>query len=1145
MRFFDALTLVAALVQREGRVSLRALRREFGFDDDFLDDLLHELTSVRGLATIVDDAIVVWSGGPSGQAIGDLPAQVAPRPPLESATRGHTETRPAEGARRQLTVMFCDLAGSTELSTRLDPEDLSELIGSYQNTCARVIDQYDGYIAKFMGDGILIYFGYPQAHENDADRALRTGLGIVEAMAEFNAALGEGGIALAVRIGIATGLVVVGETLGEGAAEEKAVVGETPNLAARLQGLAPLYDVVIGPATRVLVGEEFDLEDLGAHRLKGIAEPVPAWRVVGLRDAEARRRGRAVLPLVGRDDERGLLLHRWEQSKTGDGQVVLIGGEAGIGKSTLVDTVSATAREEGAVCITLRCSPYHTNSALHPVLEHLVHLLDWEPGDSADARLEKLERTVQGQSMPLADIVPLLAPLLSLPLPVDRYPPLNLAPQQQKQRTHDALTTWIIEEAARSPVLMVWQDVHWADPTTLELLGLMIDQLPTARMLNVVTFRPEFTPPWPMRSYVLAITLGRLERPESETLIWMLTGGKELPAEVSEHIVSKSGGVPLYVEELTKSVLESSALREEPDRYVLAGPLSQVAIPATLQESLMARLDRLPRVRELAQLGAVVGREFPYDMVQALAGVEEPALQNGLAQLVGSELLYQRGRPPRARYTFKHALIQDAAYQSLLRRTRQQYHLQIAGLLQAEFAELVETQPEIVAHHFTEAGRTDEAIEYWQRAGKRAAQQSAHPEAIAHFSRALELLSTLPDTPARTRRELTLQTSIGPALMVTKGYAAPDVVAAYARARELCRQLGDAVDLFPVLWGLWLFYLGRADYDQVRELGQQLLHLATASQDPDQLLEATMVVGVGHFYAGELQQAHAIFERSMEVYDPEKHHSLAYRFGGLDPGVAAYGHDGWTLWLLGYPDQAAAHAEKALDLALTCRTRTTARARSHGMLSCTSTGATARVRRRAEMAIEFATEHAVALPQAQGRIMRGWALVAEGWPAEGLAEIRDGLKAWEATGAAFVRTYFLALLAEAAMAAGKLGEGLAALADAMAAAEGTGERNHAAEVQRLEGELHLALSPEEDMRVEACFHRALDIARAQSAKSLELRAAMSLARLWQRQGRADDARELLSGIYGWFTEGFDTADLREARALLDALSTSDTAKPAA
>jgi class 3 adenylate cyclase/tetratricopeptide (TPR) repeat protein len=669
----------------------------------------------------------------------------ATRRPADTAS---TPPPHAEAERRQLTVMFCDLVDWTALSTRFDPEDLREVIRAYQDACASVIAQYDGYVAKYLGDGVLVYFGYPRAHENDAERAVRAGLGIVDALPTFN----EGnpslrGLQLAARVGINTGPVVVGDVIGEGAALQAGAVGQTPNVAARLQALAQPNEVVIGPLTRELVGEAFACQDLGANRLKGIEAPVRAWRVVRARDIEshphARRRGQS-LALVGRQEELGLLLRSWESSKKKQGQVVLIQGEAGLGKSRLVDALRTKLAGDDYVWIATRCSPYHANSTLYPVVQHLKRVARWTSEDGTEAKLAKLEEALKAQSLPLEQAVRLYASLMSLPLSDGRYAPLKLNAQEQREQTLDALAGWLLEEAERKPVLHVWEDLHWADPTTLELLGLYIEQSPTVSIMNVLTYRPEFVPGWPIRSHMTPITLSRMQRAEVEALIVQQAGGKPMPPEVVEYIAGKTDGVPLYVEELSKAILEAEFLREQDGAYHLTRPLSGVRIPATLQDLLMARLDRLPSLREVAQLGSILGREFAYEMLQAIATLEETALQNGLDRLVDAELLYQRGRRPRAKYIFKHALVQDAAYQSLLKRTRQYYHRHVAELLERRYPEIVQTQPELLAHHFSRSEEDEKAVDYLTRAADNAAGMYAHAEAIAAVEDARRHAERLP-----------------------------------------------------------------------------------------------------------------------------------------------------------------------------------------------------------------------------------------------------------------------------------------------------------------------------------------------------------------------------------------------------------------
>jgi class 3 adenylate cyclase len=700
---FTVLDQALARLHSHGRVTYNALKLQFHLDDAHLTVLKEELLYTH--LEVVDDAGrgLIWTGS--------LLQHTAPTDAVDETVTAPSDAVPVlpavpvrpvpEAERRQLTVLFCDLVGSTQLSGQLDPEDLRAVVRAYQEAAAEVIQSYAGHIAQYLGDGLLVYFGYPTAHEDDARRAVHTGLGIVQAITTLNTRLAtQYSVQPAARLGIHTGPVVVG-VMGGGGRHEHLALGETPNVAARLQNLAPANAVVISAVTARLVQGAFALEELGTHILHGVAEPMTISRVRGLLAPPSHDEEfvTATVPvLVGREEESGRLRRRWEQSKAGVGQVVLISGEAGIGKSPLVEGLRAQVRAEGLPRMAFRCSSYHTNSALYPVITHLEHLWQVEPDDSPGTRLTKLEMGLRPSGLPLVEVVPLFAGLLSVPLPTEHYAPLTLTPPQQKQQTLDALVAWLAAAAERQPVLVAWEDLHWADPTTLEVLGLVVEQAPTVPMLHVLTSRPAFSPPWPSRSHITPLVLNRLERPQVEALITQRVGGKTLPAEVVQHIVAKTDGVPLYVEELTKMLLASPLLREEANQYVLTGPLRTVAIPDTLQDALMARLNQLNTAKEMAQLGAVLGREFAYELLAAIAPQDDNALQEGLAQLVEAELLYQRGRPPRARYLFKHALIQDAAYASLLKRTRQQVHQQVAQILEARFPALVETQPELVAH---------------------------------------------------------------------------------------------------------------------------------------------------------------------------------------------------------------------------------------------------------------------------------------------------------------------------------------------------------------------------------------------------------------------------------------------------------------
>jgi len=638
----------------------------------------------------------------------------------------------ADAERRQLTVMFCDLVGSTALSTQLDPEDLREVIRAYQTACGKVIAKYGGYVAKYLGDGILVYFGFPQAHENDPERAVRAALEVITAVREIEiASYGVGADRLAVRVGINTGPVVVGDIIGEGASEQASVVGETPNLAARLQQLAGPNQVVVGPLTRDLIGEVFAYENVGDKQLQGFAEPVAAWRVLHEREADLAAATVTGGPLVGRQAELSLLLRSWDASNAGQGQVVLIQGEAGVGKSRLVEAMRELIPAGDYAWAVTRCSPYHSNSTLYPVIEDIKHTLDWRNDQDDEGKVEKLESALRSAGLELDIAVPVFADLFMLALPQDRYPPRKLSAQDKREQTLDTLANWMLERAEARPTVHLWEDLNWADPTTLDLLALVIEQSPTVSMLNILTYRSEFAAPWPMRSHMTLITLSRLDRAEVEALIVQKAGGKAMPADVVEYVLRKTDGVPLYVEELTKAILESNFVSATDQSYALTRPLSALSIPATLQDLLMARLDRLPTIREVAQLGSILGREFAYEMLQSIAAIEEKTLENGLDQLVDAELLYQRGRRPRARYMFKHALVQDAAYQSLLKRTRQFYHRQVAALLESRHPDIVQTQPELLAHHYSRAEDNEKALHYFLSHADKSAARYAHAEAVA------------------------------------------------------------------------------------------------------------------------------------------------------------------------------------------------------------------------------------------------------------------------------------------------------------------------------------------------------------------------------------------------------------------------------
>jgi class 3 adenylate cyclase len=757
-----------------------------------------------------------------------------------------------EAERRQLTVMFADLVGSTVMSTKLDPEDLREVIGAYHRCCGEQIARSGGFVARYMGDGVLAYFGYPEAHEDDVERAVRAALALVAAVAKLSDGAGA---ALRMRIGIATGLVVVGDLVGAAAAQEHDVVGETPNLAARLQALA-----------------ENRFEALRATRT----------------------------PLVGREEEIDLLMRRWQQAKGGEGCVVLISGEPGIGKSRLAQAVLERLSGEPYTPLRLFCSPHHQDSALYPAIRQLEQAAGFQREDTPEKRMDKLEAVLSQATNDFSEAAPLIADLLSVPTG-DRYPPVDLTPQKRKERTLQALLAQVERLAARQPVLFVLEDAHWIDPSSREWLDLTIDRVPTLPALLIITYRPERTPPWVGHPHVTLLSLSRLPRRQRAEMIMRVTGGKALPKEIADQIIDRTDGVPLFVEELTKAVVESGVLVDAGDRYTVCGPLPSLAIPTSLHASLLARLDRLAPAREVAQIGAALGRQFSHELISAVAAMPQQKLDDALDQLVNAELVFRRGRSPDAMYTFKHALVQDAAYSVLLRGPRRQLHQRIANVLEERFPEVAGSQPELLARHCAEGGLIEQAVQYWFTAGERALRACANVEAIKHLSQGLQLLALLPDSPERQRQELRFQTGLGPPLMAVKGWAAPEAMQAYSRADELSRVLGDHSERFKIVWGLWILHIGRGESRRGRELSNELFRLAEQEDDDDLRLEAHHSAWGTLTWLGEFAACSEHTKRGLTIYRPAHHGAHAFTYGGHDPGVCGCALGAVNLWFLGYP----------------------------------------------------------------------------------------------------------------------------------------------------------------------------------------------------------------------------------------------------
>ena len=1046
------------------------------------------------------------------------PVAAAPVPPRDVAER------------RQVTVMFSDLVGSTALSARIDPEDLREVISAYQKCVAETVQRFGGFVAKYMGDGVLVYFGYPQAHEDDAERAVRAGLELVAGVAALKSHA-----PLQTRVGIATGLVVVGDLIGSGASQEQAIVGETPNLAARLQSIAEPNSVVIAPETRKLLGNLFELEDVGARDLKGIAGPVRAW--VALRPASVESRFDALhasglTELVGREEELELLVRRWSKAKTGEGQVVLLSGEPGIGKSRL--TVALTERLKGEPLTAVRyfCSPQHMDSAFYPVIAQLERAAAFERHDIPETKLEKIVSLLGSSAVQDTD-VQLLAELLSIPIG-NRYSALNWSPQRKKEKTFEALLRQLDIAARQQPVLVIYEDVHWIDPSSRELLDMTVDRVARLPVLLLITFRPEFVPPWTGQAHLTTLTLSRLGRREGALLVERLAANRALPDEITAEIVERTDGVPLFVEELTKAVLEAAVEGQDASEPISKAALPSLAVPATLHASLMARLDRLgTAAKEVAQIGAAMGREFSYELLILVAQKNEEEVRAALAHLSDAGLVFCRGTPPEANFLFKHALVRDAAYGSLLRSQRQQLHARIATTLETEFPDKAAAQPEVLGHHAEEAGLAAKAIGFWQKAGELAVRRAANLEAIKHLRRALSLIGGQPDTVDRSRNELIILSRLGPALMSIHGWASPEVGVAFEEAAVVAKRLGNSVELAPPLLGLWLYHTSLGQLERAEGIGAELFEIARKNDSPDVLLQAYHAAFPIPWLRGALNEANTYIEALLALYDEAKHDQHRYVYLGHDPAVCALSIGATVQTLLGYPDRAARLEDRALTLARRLRHPPSL---AHALaLVCEAQWARRDLAALAATAGELAAlceDQTLPPPRAAAAMFNGWVMAHSGKISEGILLVEQGLSAWQRIGIQHFLPRNHCLLAEAYLAGQRYTEGLAQVSLALKAAEQTGVQYNDAWIHHLRALFLVHIEGMNSNNVEADLKTAIKIARAQTAKGLELRAAVCLARLWRDQGKQQQARELLAPVYDSFTEGFDTHDLKEAKALL-------------
>jgi predicted ATPase/class 3 adenylate cyclase len=1111
------------------------LFRAHNIDRDVLSSLTVEDLKELGIASLghrkkLLAAIASLTDAPAaGQAGRSAPEAESRRPsPLPP---------PIDAERRQLTVMFCDLVGSTPLAASLDPEDLRDLVRAYHACCADIVGKFDGSVAQYLGDGVMVRFGYPRAHEDDAERAVRCGLDMIKAVGELSAPKG---ITLEVRIGLATGIVVVGDQLGSGPTQERAAVGETPNLAARVQAVAAPNSLVVSESTWRLAGSAFDYDDLGPRELKGIPGAVRLWRVVGESSARGRFDARSVkglTPLVGRAEEVALLRQRWEYAKGGDGQLVLLSAPAGLGKSRVIQAFRESLADAPPPCLQFFGSPFHTNSAFHP----FIRQLEWAAGitrsDPPAGKIGKLEAILEDATESTPDAVPLMASLLSIPFG-ERCPPLQINEHVQKQRTMEVLEEQLALSARGGPVLVLFEDAHWIDATSLEVMNGIIRRVVDLPVMVIVNYRPEFTPPWSDLGHSTMLRLNHLGRRQAVDLIRSAAHGKALPEAIVAQIVEKSQGVPLFVEEITRSVLESGDLEEHEGRYVLRQSIREFAIPPTLQESLIARLDRLGSAKDVALTASIIGREFAYEVIEAISPVPPAILQVALEQLVQSDLLEQRGVPPQSRYIFKHALIQDAAYQSVLRAKRRGLHQRIAGVLADRFPELAETEPELLAYHHTEANAIEGALAYWRRAVERAASRLSYIEALGHIEKAKTLIEALPEGQARDEWELTFLVIEGPSRMALDGWDSPPAKVLYDKARAAAERLGRPAEVFRSVWGLWMGAHSSGQHARAHALYREILGLSKEGHDPEYVVQAHHAGGSQMVAEGRPRLALSHIDQLLASYRMDLHGNLALVYGAHDPGCCSLGMRALSLLMLGYLEQAQAASARALDLSERLGHKPSiAHTNLFRAELCIILDRPEEAEAHLETCLSLSKKYSLAAYLNAADLKEGWVRVVRGDIDAGLRQTDEALELLKSVPSRrFHLPIRIAIVGRTKAAANDVEGALALFDAALEAAATTGERWYEAELFRFKAEMLLAKNHPDVRAVEECLQTALSIAQGQEARFWEMRAATALAKLWDGQGRRTEAHAVLAPVLGWFTEGLGTRDLKEARALLDGLS---------